>query len=114
MGAFILFTAASMTAATPSDVRCGWLDNPTPGNWSLIDRDGEWLIGEQGGYQSPGSDNMPDMATRGWVSTNNHYGYGCACMKVRTNRAARRVTYILSASPRPLRQCRVDRHLPRR
>ena len=27
----------------------GWLQNPTPGNWWLVDRDGEWTIGTQGG-----------------------------------------------------------------
>src|SRR5262245_20967552 len=31
--------------------RCGWVDNPTPSNWWLVDRDGEWEIGLQGGYQ---------------------------------------------------------------
>ena len=29
---------------------------------------------------------MPDMTTRGWVETNGHYGYGCACMTVSTDR----------------------------
>src|SRR5690349_18304425 len=39
--------------------RCGWVDNPTPSNWWLVDRDGEWEIGLQGGYQAKGD--MPDF-----------------------------------------------------
>jgi len=103
-------------AATPATAerRCGWLENPTPANFWLIDRDGEWVIGMQGGYQAPGMDEMPDMSTRGWVRTNGHYGYGCACMDVTTSRRARRITRIISATPVPIRQCRQDRRLPRR
>src|SRR5215217_3934268 len=104
-GAFILVAAAVMAASSPAGkIRCGWLENPTPANWSLVDREGEWLIGVQGGYQARGSDNIPDMSTRGWVETNGHHGYGCACMKVSTDRASHRITNILSAIPKPLRQ----------
>ena len=112
----ILFMAA-MAMANPATAgterRCGWLHNPTPANWWLADRDGEWLIGAQGGYQAPGMDDMPDMTTGGWVNTNGNYGYGCACMNVTTDRASRRVTRIESATPLPLRQCRADPRLPR-
>ena len=101
----LMFVAATL--------RCGWLENPTPANWSLVDREGEWLIGVQGGYQAPGMDNMPDMSTRGWVKTNVHYGYGCACMSVTINRRDQTVTQIFSARPVPLRQCRADRKLPK-
>ena len=93
--------------------RCGWLSNPTPANYWLSDRDGEWTIMVQGGYQAAGWDEMPDMTTRGWVETNGHYGYGCACMTVRTDRRTRRVTRLYSATPVPLRQCRNDRTLRR-
>lgn len=106
----------SLVAAGPAlaERRCGWLDNPTPANWWFTDRDGEWTIGAQGGYQAPGMDEMPDMTTRGWVRTNGYYGYGCACMEVETNRREMRITRIISARPVPLRQCRADRSLPRR
>ncbi len=33
------------------ETRCGWFDNPTPANYSLYDKDSEWIIGVQGGYQ---------------------------------------------------------------
>lgn len=104
--------ALALLAAAPQ-TRCGWLQNPTPANWWLIDRDGEWLIGAQGGYQAPGMDDMPDMSARGWVEVNGHNGYGCACMSVATDARSRRVTHIYAARPVPLRQCRADRRLPR-
>ena len=105
--------AMAMAAAPATERRCGWLVNPTPGNFWLNDRHGEWTIGAQGGYQAPGMDNMPDMSTRGWVRTNGSYGYGCACMTVTTDARTRRITRIRSATPVPLRQCQADRRLPR-
>jgi len=107
----LLATLAAAPAAA-AERRCGWLDNPTPANWWLVDRDGEWTIGAQGGHQAEGD--LPDMSTRGWVRTNGSYGYGCACMTVETNRRERLVTRVVSATPVPLRQCRADRRLPRR
>ena len=110
-----LVLALAAAAAPPAtERRCGWLDNPTPANWWLTDRHGEWLIGAQGGYQAPGMENIPDMTVRGWVRTNGFYGHGCACMTVTTDARTRRITRIVSATPLPLRQCRNDRALPRR
>ncbi len=107
------FPALAAAPAPGPQRRCGWLQNPTPANWWLLDRDGEWTLSAQGGYQASGMDNMPDMSTRGWVETNGSYGYGCACMTVTVNRASGRITRIHSATPVPLRQCRADRRLPR-
>jgi hypothetical protein len=109
----LLLIALAVAASQAPERRCGWLVNPTPANWSLIDRDGEWELGVQGGWQAPGLDEMPDMTTRGWVETNGHYGRGCACMSARIDRRARRVTRIFSAQPVPLRVCRADPRLPR-
>jgi hypothetical protein len=81
----LLVLALLAAPQSAPQTRCGWLQNPTPANWWLIDRDGEWLIGAQGGYQAP----------------------------VTTDRRSRRVTRIYSARPVPLRQCRADRRLPR-
>ena len=93
--------------------RCGWLKNPTPGNFSLLDRSGEWTISEQGGYQAPGIDNMPDMTTKGWVVTNaGEHGYGCACLDVQVDEKSRLVTRLVSAQPLPLRRCKLDPKLP--
>ena len=109
-----LLMALAAAAGPATERRCGWIDNPTPANWWLTDRHGEWLLSSQGGYRARGMDNMPDMTTRGWVRTNGNYGYGCACMSVRTDRRNARVTQLISARPVPLAQCRSDRALPRR
>ena len=110
----LVVLALAAAPVAKGERRCGWLDNPTPGNWSLVDREGEWLMGMQGGFQAPGMDQMPDMSTAGDVRTNGNYGYSCACMTVTTDRASGRITRIMSARPVPLRQCRMDRRLPRR
>ncbi|HEU0097164.1 MAG TPA: DUF4087 domain-containing protein [Allosphingosinicella sp.] len=91
--------------------RCGWLSNPTPANWWLTDSEGQWILATQGADQAPGMEDMPDMSTAGWVETNGHYGYGCACMTISADGDGR-VTRISDASPRPLKQCRADRKLP--
>ena len=87
-------------------MRCGWFSNPTPANASLFDRDGEWIIGVQGGYQAEGD--WPEFKAGQWVETNGHYGYGCACLRVRVNRSTRRVIAIESAQARALSACRRD------
>ena len=98
------------TATQPKlETRCGWFSNPTPGNAWLFDRDGEWTIGIQMGYQAEGD--WPDFSPKQWVETNVHYGYGCACLKVRVDRATKRVIKIESARARPLSVCRRDRAL---
>lgn len=110
----VALIALSAFPAVAAERRCGWLSNPTPSNYWFTDRSGEWTISEQGGYQVDGLDGMPDMSMRGWVKTNGYYGYGCACMTVETDRNSMRITKILSATPRPLRQCRADRQLTKR
>ena len=91
--------------------RCGWVDNPTPSNWWITDRDGTWEIGVQGGYQARGE--MPDFGTK-WVETNGHYGYGCACMDVRLDRATTRVIEYRDVKTLPIERCRKDKKLPPR
>ncbi|HKR24574.1 MAG TPA: DUF4087 domain-containing protein [Allosphingosinicella sp.] len=108
-----LLSLAAAPAQSAPERRCGWLQNPTPANYWLVDRDGEWTIMAQGGYQAEGWDEMPDMSARGWVEVNGHYGYGCACMTVSVDRRTRRITRIHRATPVPLAQCRRDRRLPR-
>ena len=107
----LLLTATAAEAQRGSEQRCGWYQNPTPANHWLTDADREWLIGAQGGFQARGMDNMPDLTTNGWVNVNGNYGYGCACMRVRTDRRNGRITQIYSARAVPLSQCRNDRRL---
>lgn len=96
-------------AVEQPETRCGWFSNPTPANASLYDRDGEWIIGVQGGYQAEGD--WPAFGARQWVETNVHYGYGCACLRLRVNRQTHEVIEIESSRPRPLSACRRDRKL---
>ena len=119
---FLTFAAAALAmpagqagaAPTPTpaaETRCGWFDNPTPGNASLHDREDEWIIGVQGGHQADGD--WPEFGPKQWVETNVHYGYGCACMSVEVDRESHHVTKILSARARPLSACRRDKALKR-
>jgi hypothetical protein len=97
--------------ALPTDfeTRCGWLDNPTPANIWLYDRDGQWIIGVQGGYQLDGDLALPDFKPRQWVSTNvGSYGYGCACLRLRVNKETHEVLEIKSSRARSLATCRQD------
>lgn len=97
---------ADAGAAQPA-LRCGWFDNPTPGNATLVDRDGEWAIGLQGGHQASGP--WPRFATGQWVRTGHgSAGYGCACLKVRADAATQEITAIISARAQPLATCRKD------
>lgn len=95
------------------ETRCGWFSNPTPANIWLYDKDGEWTIGVQGGYQAEGDWDWPNFKPRQWVKTNVHYGYGCACLQVRVNKQTHEVIEIKSARARPLAVCRQDRSLKR-
>ena len=112
LASIIATLIAAIAPAHVAERRCGWLANPTPANWWLTDRDGQWLIGEQGGYQAPGLNELPDMSSRGWVRVNGSYGYGCACMTVYTDKPSMRITRILSATPQPLCKCGKDPKLP--
>lgn len=96
-------------ALQKSEMRCGWFSNPTPANASLYDRDAEWIIGVQGGYQAEGE--WPAFSAKQWIETNVHYGYGCACLRVRVDRATEKVIQIESSKARPLSVCRRDRAL---
>ena len=93
------------------ETRCGWFVNPTPANIWLYDKDGEWTIGVQGGYQLEAERGWPDFKPRQWVKTNGNYGYGCACLQLRVNRETHEVLEIKSARARPLSVCRRDRSL---
>ncbi|PXW92791.1 uncharacterized protein DUF4087 [Sphaerotilus hippei] len=108
----LLGSALVVSAAVAGPVRrCGWFQNPTPGNAWLVDRDGEWVVGLQGGHQAEGD--WPVFSQARWVRTNGHYGHGCACLTVRVDAAARTVLRIDAATARPLSACRRDPRLPR-
>lgn len=114
LGASAPVASHEPAAAPAKGKRCGWLHNPTPANWWLVDRDGEWEIGSQGGYQAPGMDNIPDLTESRWVVTNSgSYGYGCVCMTATVDPKTKRVTRIYSVRQQSLAVCRADRKLAR-
>jgi hypothetical protein len=114
LAAFAALTVGSAEATAKAAKRCGYLDNPTPANWWLTDRDGEWLIGAQGGYQAEGLEVLPEsFFEQGWVRTNGWYGYRCACLTVTTDRAAKRVVRVISGEPLAIKRCTRDKAIKR-
>ena len=117
LGATLLACTVAAMAQSPAqrpaplENRCGWFHNPTPGNATLTDRDGEWVIATQGGASAEGD--WPVFTDAQWKKTNGHYGHGCACMKVVVDRSEQRVLRIASATAKPLKACREDRALPK-
>jgi hypothetical protein len=99
-------------AASPllaAETRCGWLQNPTPGNWWLDDADGSWTIMSQdGGEGPPGMDLIPDISGRDYVRTNGNYGYACACLSVESDDNESSITEILSFRQLALAKCEND------
>ena len=110
----VLFGCALLAVATPGfaaaahpvQTRCGWFDNPTPGNAWLIDRDGEWTVSLQGGAEAEGP--WPDFSPAQWTATNGPHGHGCACLVARVDPGERRVLRILQARARPAAACRAE------
>lgn len=95
------------------ETRCGWLHNPTPGNWYLTDKDNRWIISLQGGYEAKGTDNLPTYNEKEYVKTNGYYGYGCACTDVVADSARSRISEIRGGESLPLSTCRQDPNLPK-
>ena len=119
----ILFPAIALTAwlnfavinaqAGKFQTRCGWFDNPTPGNYWLSDKDGEWIFGVQGGYQLEDFE-FPKFGKNRWVEgPNGSYGYGCACFEMRADPESKHVLEVRKSYSRPLSACRKDKALRR-
>ncbi|MCA3810924.1 MAG: DUF4087 domain-containing protein [Burkholderia sp.] len=112
LGAALALGTATEVAAAPVK-RCGWLENPTPANWWLVDKDGSWTLSTMGNEPVPSLDEMPDMSKQGWVVTNaGEHGYGCACLDLEIDPRTRDVTRIVAAKPLPLKRCKADKTLP--
>lgn len=110
--AALLVAALAATPVFAAENRCGWLQNPTPGNWWLDDAEGSWTIMSQGAGEGPeGMDLIPDISERDYVATNGNYGYACACMKVETDDADGSITQILSFRQLALSKCENDGNL---
>ena len=100
--------------ANAKEMRCGWLENPTPGNWWLTDADASWTISAQGGYSiDDGSwEKMPELGGKEYVANNGNYGYGCACLTVNVDSENTRITKVFKGKTIPLKKCRADKKLP--
>lgn len=99
-----------------AETRCGWLDNPTPRNWWLQDKDKTWTIMTQDPDRPDGPEGMeliPDLAEGDFVEVNGSYGYACACMSVETD-GNERITKILSVRQLKIAQCQGDKALESR
>lgn len=103
---------STLAADAPKvEKRCGWVSNPSPGNWSLIDKDGNWEIAAQG--EEGALDGLPEdrpTGKRWWVSgKSGGYGYGCMCLRVSVDKQTMRVLKIDGGTSLPLATCRRDR-----
>lgn len=105
-----LFSLTAMAA----EQRCGWLENPTPANWWLNDRDGSWTISAQGGYSvaDKSMDNLPTLNDNEYVRTNGSYGYACVCLSVTTDKKNERILTIDKKGKQVLlKKCLEDRSI---
>ncbi|KQZ54748.1 hypothetical protein ASD54_05385 [Rhizobium sp. Root149] len=110
----LAITFLMATAATAAENRCGWIVNPTPGNYWLDDKEGSWTIMTQGSdVEAKGAENMPDFSAGQFVRTNGYYGYACTCMSVDVDRAEKRITQIHSVKQLALAKCKGDKSLPK-
>lgn len=109
-----LALALANAASAETELRCGWLDNPTPANWWLVDADGEWTISIQGQGEFS---NFFDVAPTGPYEREGlhpSYGWSCACIEGVFDPETRRLTQTLAVRNLPLSQCREDPALPDR
>ena len=95
-----------------AEERCGWLENPTPGNWWLKDAHALWIIATQGGPSAQGIEKLARPTPDRFVAANGQYGYWCACLSGSFDVHAQALTRIDKASTSPLSVCRDDKALP--
>lgn len=112
LGLAIALVFAAPLRAANTEERCGWLENPTPGNWWLRDARGLWIISAQDGPYAEGVEKMPDPEPEHFVATNGHYGYSCACVSGAFDDHAERMTRVDAARVLSLSVCRADKALP--
>ncbi|MDK9606322.1 DUF4087 domain-containing protein [Lelliottia wanjuensis] len=107
---YIMLLAISFSSVS-SELRCGWLQNPTPSNQWITDKDGIWDISIQGRFTSDGIENVQDFPNDKFVRTNGNYGYGCACIRADMDRGSKKVMKIYSSKILPLARCQNDKSL---
>lgn len=101
----VLLIAPSLYA---KENRCGWIENPTPGNYWLTDREGDWTISTQGKEGTEGMEYLVGFSSNEFINTNNRYGYGCGCIISDSSKKTKKITRIFSFKELPLRVCKMD------
>lgn len=96
--------------------RCGWLENPSPANYWLTDKDGEWTISTQGKQGAAGMDKLIGFSNTEFIKTNGEYGYGygCACITVDSDHNIKKILTIYQFKALTIRQCKIDKTLKRK
>jgi hypothetical protein len=109
----VILGMLSALTAIAEETRCGWLENPSPANMWLIDRDGSWDISVQGTpnilddksmellYQATANENE-------FVRTNQNYGFSCACLTADVDKEKKLITAIYKSKQLPLKKCLED------
>ncbi|MDK1229593.1 DUF4087 domain-containing protein, partial [Cronobacter turicensis] len=105
---YLLFLLLCPFFIFSKEIRCGWLENPTPSNMWLADKDGEWTISLQGGREAAGIERLRDFSEKEYLNTNGNYGYGCACLLVDVNKEDGFITKIYQSNNIPLLKCKND------
>lgn len=107
---FLLDFARADNSLKNSELRCGWFDNPSPGNAELTDAAGVWLVAQQGEYKAKGA--WPKFSAGQWVQTGaGSYGYGCLCILGKFDSETRRVSVIEKNISKPTKICRADKKI---
>lgn len=112
LGVIVGLTLAASLYPVCAEERCGWLENPTPGNWWLKDSHGLWIISAQGGPYAEGIEKLPEPQPDRFVATNGQYGYSCVCLTGAFDVHAQTMTRVEVARTSPLSVCRNDKALP--
>jgi hypothetical protein len=112
LGVIVGLTLAASLHSVFAEERCGWLENPTPGNWWLRDSHGLWIISAQGGPYAEGIEKLPEPQPGRFVATNGQYGYSCVCLTGAFDVHAQMMTRVEVARTSPLSVCRNDKALP--
>ena len=110
-GLFLLIGLQSIAAA---EYRCGWLDNPAPGQYQFTDKQATWTIMKRGGYKLPAVSmkNLPVQQPNEFVRTNGSFGYSCSCMSVTTDARSKRITSIVHKGKQVLlKRCLEDKSI---
>ncbi|WP_373891099.1 DUF4087 domain-containing protein [Klebsiella variicola] len=101
----VLLIAPSLYA---KENRCGWLENPTPGNYWLTDKDGDWTISTQEKEGPKEMEYLVGFPSKEFINTNNSYGYGCGCILSEASKESKEITRIFNFKALPLRVCKTD------